>query len=362
MFTQKVTAIRRSGIAAGAALALAALAATPAAADPPPAGAGTTAHGFLFKRGELTAIDHPRATTVPAAPNGQAGTSTTGINDRGETLGAYEGRDRVVRHFLRDRKGRFTGVDGPRSLPPGQSDELVDINNRDQIVGYYNDDQGATTTGFLRTRKGRFVDIEVPGSQVTGPLKINDRRQVVGLYLDADAQPNPDGSVPPGAFHGFVWDDGEYETIDVPGAAATFVLGISDRGRMVGSYIDADGAYHGFLRTRKGAVRTLPEAPGAVPEMGGTQPAAVNDRGQIVGLAYEADGGSSAFLFEDGAFRSIDGPDAVYTRALDINSRGQIVGEYGTKPPAAARALTARQAGSAPGLQTGVEGGRIWLP
>jgi hypothetical protein len=40
---------------------------------------------------------------------------------------------------------------------------------------------------------------------------------------------------------------------------------------MVGSYIDADGAYHGFVRDRRGAVTTLPEAPGADPASGGTQ-------------------------------------------------------------------------------------------
>ena len=138
----------------------------------------------------------------------------------------------------------------------------------------YNDDQGSTTTHFLRTRKGRFVDIEVPGSQVTGALKINDRRQVVGLYVDAGAQPDPDGSLPPGAIHGFVWHDGDYTTVDVPGAAATVVLGINNRGQMVGSSIDPEGGYHGFLRDNGGAVTTLPEAPGADLRMEERSPAA----------------------------------------------------------------------------------------
>ena len=184
---------------------------------------------------------------------------TTGINDRGEILGAYEGRDRVIRHFVRDRKGRFDRLEDP----PGGSgiDEYVDLNNRGEMVGFYNDDQGVTTTGFLRTKRGRFIDVVVPGSVVTGPLKINDRRQVVGIYVDEA-----------GSVHGFLWDDGEFSTIDVPRATGTAVLGINNRGQMVGSYIDADGAYHGFLRERNGRVVTLPEAPGAQPAMGGTQP------------------------------------------------------------------------------------------
>ncbi len=34
-------------------------------------------------------------------------------------------------------------------------------------------------------------------------------------------------------------------------------LKINDRRQVVGLYIDAAGAYHGFLRDRKGAVTTL---------------------------------------------------------------------------------------------------------
>jgi uncharacterized membrane protein len=316
-----------------AAVALATLGAVPATADPPPAAAGTTSHGFLADRGVLNAIDHPDATTVPATPNGQAGTATTGINDRGRTLGAYEGADRVIHPFVRDGKGRFTEIEDP----PGGSkrDEYVDINNRGEIVGFYNDDDGVTTTGFLRSAKGRFTGINVPGSLVTGPLKLNDRRQVVGIYVDRG-----------GAVHGFLWDDGDFETIDVPGATATAVLGIDNRGRMVGSHIDADGAYHGFLRERDGDITAIPDAPGAEPTMGGTQPAAINERGQIVGVAYDGRGGSRGFLLDGGVFTPLDGArDASYTRALDISNRGQIVGDYGTPPAIAGRSPKSRMHG-----------------
>jgi hypothetical protein len=337
-------------------------AATPASADTPPAAAGSTIHGFLDAPGAFSAIDHPDAATIPSTPDEQTGTGTLGINDRGQILGVYEGRDRVVRHFVRDRKGRFARIKEPRSRPRGQFDELVDINNRGEIVGFYNDDQGSTTTGFLRTRSGRFVDIVVPGSQVTGPLKLNDRRQAVGIYLDADAKPNPDGTMPPGVLHGFLWDDGDYQRIDVPGAAATAVLGINNHGQMVGSYIDAQGTYHGFLRDSNGAVTTLPEAPGADAASGGTQPASINERRQIVGLAYDSQGGSRAFLFERGHFWMIDGPRAVYTRALDANNSGQIVGDYGTKPPVAARSSTVGHAHLGLALRLSVRRGQTWLP
>jgi uncharacterized membrane protein len=343
--------LSRALLAAFAVVVVAVLAALPASADPPPAAVGSTIHGFLAEDGVITAIDHPDATTIPATPLAAAGTSTSGINDSGEILGIYEDADRVLHHFVRDRKGRFNELDDP----PGGADvdEYLDINNRGEIIGTYNDEQGFNTTAFLRSKRGRFTSIEVPDSEVTYAFKLNDRRQVVGLYLDADAEPNPDSTFPPGLVHGFLWDDGEYTTIDVRGAAQTFVTGINNRGEMVGSYVDADGDFHGFRRDKRGAVTTLPEAPGADPTMGGTQPLGINDHGQIVGLAYDARGGSRGFLLERGVLTMFDGtPEAVFTRPFEINNRGQIVGEYGTRPPVAARSSSGHPADrpAAPGL------------
>lgn len=125
------------------AVALAALAVLPAAADPPPTAVGNTIHGFVFADGRLRTIDHPSATTTPATPDGYAGTDTLGINDRGDILGVYlDRRGGIVRHFVLDRKGRYSEIAPPRKRPSGLSDELVDINNRGEIVGFYNDDQG----------------------------------------------------------------------------------------------------------------------------------------------------------------------------------------------------------------------------
>lgn len=279
----------------------------------------------MFADGRLRTIDHPSATTTPATPDGYAGTDTLGINDRGDILGVYlDRRGGIVRHFVLDRKGRYSEIAPPRKRPSGLSDELVDINNRGEIVGFYNDDQGATTTSFLRTRSGRYVDIRYPDSLVTGVLKMNDRRQAVGIYADGTG------------VHGMLWDNGRYRTVDVRGATATLLTGINNRGQIVGSYIDKDGAYHGFRRDPDGDVKTLPEAPGADPTGGGTQPTSIDERGQVVGLAYDANGGSRAFRLQHGRYTLFDGPEATYTRTTDLNNRGQIVGDYGAEPSSTA--------------------------
>ena len=146
-----------------------------------------------------------------------------------------------------------------------------------------------------------------------------------------------------GGVHGFRWDHGTFTTVDVRDATATFPFGINNRGQIVGVYVDAHGDYHGFYRDRNGAVTTLPDAPGAAPAVGGTQPTAINEHGQIVGTAATAEGASRGFVYQHGVYTPIDGPHAVYTRALDINNAGQIVGDYGTEPPTGTRSPSLRR-------------------
>jgi hypothetical protein len=241
----------------------------------------------------------------------------------------------VVHNFLRTRTGRYRIVDPPGSSP---DEEVVDINNRGELVGFVDDNGENTvgTRGFLRTRGGRYVTIAVPGAASTLALKANDRSQVAGSYIDRA----PTGTTPP--VHGFVWHDGEVTTIDHPDAAnGTFVFGINDRGDTVGFYDDAAGNFHGFLRDRRGRIESV-DAPGA--ELG-TQPAAINDRGETVGAAVNADGSTDAFRRDrTGRFTIIEAPgEATYTRALDINDRGDIVGDYDTEPATSTVAAPSRE-------------------
>ena len=127
-------------------------------------------------------------------------------------------------------------------------------------------------------------------------------------------------------FHAFLLDDGEFTTIDPPGASGelTFAIGINDRGQIVGYYVDACGTLHGFLRDKRGVFTTIdhPDAPLATAALD------INNRGQIVGTYADAEETTHGFLLDKGVFTTIDFPGSSFTEAVGINGRGQIVGFY----------------------------------
>jgi len=92
---------------------------------------------------------------------------------------------------------------------------------------------------------------------------------------------------------------------------------------MVGVYVSA-GAFHGFLLS-DGQFSTI-DFPGAI----NTTANGINPRGDIVGRHDTPDGVSHGYLLSGGQFNSFDFPGATLTRALGINPRGDIVGRYDT--------------------------------
>jgi probable HAF family extracellular repeat protein len=161
-----------------------------------------------------------------------------------------------------------------------------------------------------------YTNIDLPGVASTTVSNINNAGRMVGTFQDAQ-----------GVFHGYLAGrDGAFTVIDFPGATGTFGEGLNDHGDVTGFYNDAAGVSHGFTLER-GNFATI-DFPGGL----FTQPIAINNRGQVVGSYESADQGFHAFLFDNGQFTTIDqGPGTgifASTFAAGINSRGEILGEF----------------------------------
>jgi len=122
-----------------------------------------------------------------------------------------------------------------------------------------------------------------------GVLSIDHPGRVMGSFHDAS-----------GVAHGFIREvDGQMTTIDIPGASqGTFPAAINDLGVITGSYLDASGFAHGFVLRGKwdgsydsahAITIDYPQAPVSAP-IPGTYPAAINDEGEIAGVYYDENG------------------------------------------------------------------------
>jgi probable HAF family extracellular repeat protein len=81
---------------------------------------------------------------------------------------------------------------------------------------------------------GSYTTIKVPGSSFTQAVDINDRGQIVGYYQVGTAN------------HGFLYSGGSYTTLDFPGSTLTDAFAINDLGQIVGAY-SGSGGIQGFL-------------------------------------------------------------------------------------------------------------------
>lgn len=227
-----------------------------------------------------------------------------GINNYGDMVG--ETVPGFPGHGVLLRNGQVTLID-----VPGSGDTTPeDINNRDEIAGYY-DELGYPQRGFVY-HKGTFRTIAVPGAIVTNAFGINDSGVVVGTYWTPDLQ-----------HLGFSFDGCKFTTISdphsTPGEAYTEAFGINDHGEIVGLFRSVDdGLFHGFIY-HDGIFRTLP-----FPAPAGD----VNDHWMRINNLGQIIGGIDVnhFIYDHGQLIDISFPLPTNFNTAGINDLGQVVG------------------------------------
>lgn len=244
-------------------------------------------HGFVLRNGRLTGVDVPGAL---AGVSGTLPTAAKGINPSGDIVGQYivpastalpgspaycpaAGSPACIKGFLY-RNGRFSTV-----LFPGHPGAIPQrITPDGDIYGCYHDfDLMGSMFGFVRTRFG-FESLAAGGGELANvlrsvPMSMNNGATpgagtIVGLWTDMMA----------GHTHGYVVQDGAFQSYDVPGSKSTSIWDINPAGDFVGAYIDSLGQ-HGFVQPANGSAPGSIDYPGAI----ATAAFGINPEGVIVG-------------------------------------------------------------------------------
>ena len=271
---------------------------------------------LVFALGPILAAQDRSYTFTPLAVPFPGATLTlpSGINNLGTIVGSYYGGGRF--HGFVWQNGTYTTLD-----PPGSTfTEVYGINDQGDIVG---EDFAPQHHGFI-LQGSVLSTIDFPGANTHAserPVGINNLDEIVGIYADNDSR-----------FHGYLYKADQFISIDVPfpGVTTTVANGINSKGDIVGTYRDSSGG-HGFLK--KGSTFYSIDVP--FPGVTGTAATGINNKGEIVGFYQYGSysGYPHGFIFANGEFTRLDasfpGIQAVSTEVLGTNDLGEIFGLYG---------------------------------
>lgn len=256
-------------------------------------------HGFLWSGGQFTTID------VPGALAGVTGTLPTvarGINPSGDIVGNYTapvssapeaspaycpaaGSVACIKGFLYSH-GQFSTV-----LFPGHPGAIPQrITSQEDIYGCRHDfDLMASMIGFVRTRFG-YSSLAAGGGELADPSQSEvdsmnngatpDGRIIVGGWTDLAT----------GHTHGYVVQDGTFQSYDVPGSTLSFIWDVNPAGAFVGVYHTTRN--HGFLQLPDGSAPVTIDPANSV----GAAAIGINPGGAIVGQYSDTRGHLHGFL------------------------------------------------------------------
>ena len=199
----------------------------------PAAGSAACIKGFLYRHGKSSTVlfpDHPGAIPQRITPDGDIYGCLHDFDLMGSMFGAV---------WTRFRSGSLTAnggelADSSQSVPMSMNNGATPGGH--MIVGFWVDMMSNHRHGFV-VQDGVFDSYDVPGSTLTASWDINPSQQIVGTFVDSTGHRHgflqlPDGSAP--------------IQLDYPGAATTTAFGINPDGVIAGQY-SASGHVHGFV-------------------------------------------------------------------------------------------------------------------
>jgi uncharacterized membrane protein len=257
---------------------------------------------------------------------GAESTWAYGVNDRkgagGDVVGLYRTPNGEMRAFTR---WGATYLDF--TLHEGEFTSPHAVNNARVIAGTYNTAPGMghafVHVGASKEHTTWSVEhIEVPGARATLAKGINESGDVVGTYYLPGEERGRAFLLVEGTYYDIEATYGPPPGIEIQHIWAEDISAIG----IVGTLVDQHWTYHGW--TLINGVYRVFTVPGVHPEYRYSVALDMNDKGQVVGQYNTPEGGLRGYLYERGTFKDIIVTADSATSAQSINNFGHIAGIF----------------------------------
>ena len=213
-----------------------------------------------------------------------------------------------------EKEVAFTLIDGvfkTYDFPGAQNTYFFALGNNGDAAGYYEGSDGLHQGVVLQD--GELREYNFPNAFQTEIYGINDATgALTGNFIDAA-----------GVRRGFSGDI----IIEYPGASATYT-GFAIAYGIVGSYVDADGTFHAYLRTPDGKFESV-SIPSEI-ELEYFFVSGINNAGVYVGRSKVVGEAPRTFAGTFSGQQELRFPDSIFTEGWNINQDGSVVGYYDT--------------------------------
>jgi hypothetical protein len=244
-------------------------------------------------------------------------TDTYGVNNAGVIVGDYVDSASVQHGMILAGK-KLTTVDNKScsAISGAGGISFFGVNSAGAAAGWCTSSKTGLDIGFVYA-KGKFTAVNFPKSSGTQASGINDKGEVVGLYLDSV-----------GLTHGFSKVGKKYTSIDVKGGTNTVAWGVNNAGQITVYTSNSAGAYNAYLLTGK-KFKKIAEPNAGTGSAQGTIIHTPANNGDIDGTYFDSASNEKGWLLHKGKYYDVVDPGGV-SRADGLNDKSELVGRYGS--------------------------------